>query len=150
MRPDDARPVQVSTTHAVIDASTPLFQLTLKVPQLPVYPAHASLRARSLLMNCERNMNNTRHDGRTKLVNLLTPRMIDIGSVIIFLVLIIVIVPIMRNEFNTDAVSYYRLAVYWGQGDVARAVSGYWGPLSSWIMTMARRVGVRNGSTASM
>ncbi len=36
MHPDDTQPVQVSTTHAVIDASTPLFQLTLQVPQLPV------------------------------------------------------------------------------------------------------------------
>ncbi len=36
MHPDDIWPVQVSTTHAVIDASTPLFQLTLQVPQLPV------------------------------------------------------------------------------------------------------------------
>ena len=36
MHPDDTRPVQVSTTHGVIDASTPLFQLTLEVPQLSV------------------------------------------------------------------------------------------------------------------
>ncbi len=36
MHPDNTRSVQVSTTHAVIDASTPLFQLTLQVPQLPV------------------------------------------------------------------------------------------------------------------
>ncbi len=34
MCPDDTRPVQVSTTHGVIDASTPLFLLTLKVPTL--------------------------------------------------------------------------------------------------------------------
>ena len=36
MHPDDTRPVQVSTTHGVIDACTPLFLLTLKVPALPV------------------------------------------------------------------------------------------------------------------
>ncbi len=36
MHPDDTRPVQVSTTHGVIDAGTELFLLTLQVPALPV------------------------------------------------------------------------------------------------------------------
>jgi hypothetical protein len=35
---------------------------------------------------------------------------------------------------NTDGVAYMRLAQYWATGETSLMISGYWGPLFSWIM----------------
>ena len=40
----------------------------------------------------------------------------------------------MRNALNTDAVAYLRIAWYYATGQVDLAVSGYWGPMLSWLM----------------
>lgn len=38
------------------------------------------------------------------------------------------------HQLNPDAIAYLRLAGYYAQGDLALAVTGYWGPLLSWLM----------------
>lgn len=39
-----------------------------------------------------------------------------------------------RHALNNDAVAYLRLAEYYANGDFSLAVSGYWGPLLSWLL----------------
>ena len=43
---------------------------------------------------------------------------------------------------NTDAVAYLRLAGYYAEGRWDLAVSGYWGPLLSWLMVPFFKLGV--------
>ncbi len=38
------------------------------------------------------------------------------------------------SQLNPDAVAYCRIAGYYAEGQWALAVSGYWGPLLSWLM----------------
>lgn len=40
----------------------------------------------------------------------------------------------MRHALNTDAVAYLRIAWYYATGQSDLAVSGYWGPMISWLM----------------
>ena len=47
-----------------------------------------------------------------------------------------------RNALNTDAVSYLRIASYYANGQWHLAVSGYWGPLASWLMAPLLKVGL--------
>lgn len=46
-----------------------------------------------------------------------------------------------RNALNTDAVAYLRIAHYYSTGHLDLAVSGYWGPLASWIMAPFLKLG---------
>src|SRR5262245_19813753 len=47
-----------------------------------------------------------------------------------------------RHALNTDAVAYIRIASYYAEGNTSLAVSGYWGPLLSWIMAGFLKCGV--------
>jgi hypothetical protein len=47
-----------------------------------------------------------------------------------------------RNALNTDAVAYLRLAHYYAAGNLDLAVSGYWGPLLSWLMAPLLKAGL--------
>jgi hypothetical protein len=40
-----------------------------------------------------------------------------------------------RHALNPDGVAYLRIAGYYAHGNTDLAVSGYWGPLLSWLMT---------------
>jgi hypothetical protein len=42
---------------------------------------------------------------------------------------------VRRHALNPDGVAYLRIAGYYAHGPLALAVSGYWGPLLSWLMT---------------
>lgn len=46
-----------------------------------------------------------------------------------------------RHALNTDAVAYIRIASYYADGNTALAVSGYWGPLLSWLMAGFLKLG---------
>ena len=39
-----------------------------------------------------------------------------------------------RDNLNTDAIAYSQIARHWVEGRADLAVSGYWGPLLSWLM----------------
>lgn len=41
-----------------------------------------------------------------------------------------------RHNLNTDAVAYLRIAGYYAQGHTELAVSGYWGPMLSWMIAL--------------
>ena len=47
-----------------------------------------------------------------------------------------------RHLLNTDAVAYLRLAEYYANGSLDLAVSGYWGPLLSWLVAGLMSLGV--------
>ena len=47
-----------------------------------------------------------------------------------------------RHALNTDAVAYLRIASYYANGQWHLAVSGYWGPLLSWLMVPFLRLGL--------
>ncbi len=47
-----------------------------------------------------------------------------------------------RQNLNTDAVAYLRIAGYYAQGNTELAVSGYWGPLVSWIIAVPLKMHV--------
>ncbi|MHB1305669.1 MAG: hypothetical protein ACYC23_01150 [Limisphaerales bacterium] len=47
-----------------------------------------------------------------------------------------------RHLLNTDAVAYLRLAEYYANGSLDLAVSGYWGPLLSWLVAGMMSLGV--------
>ena len=46
-----------------------------------------------------------------------------------------------RHALNTDAVAYIRIASYYADGNTALAVSGYWGPLLSWLIAGFLKLG---------
>ncbi len=46
-----------------------------------------------------------------------------------------------RHALNTDAVAYIRIASYYADGNTALAVSGYWGPLLSWLIAAFLKLG---------
>jgi len=58
----------------------------------------------------------------------------DIASILIVLAGIAFLVPVAKNIFYSDSIGYFRPSQYWASGDLSLAISGYWGPLSSWIM----------------
>ncbi len=47
-----------------------------------------------------------------------------------------------RYALNTDAVAYLRIASYYAEGKWDLAVSGYWGPLASWLMVPLLKLGM--------
>lgn len=57
------------------------------------------------------------------------------GAIIVFQIFLLVIAG-YRNirNINPDAVSYLRIAEYYVEGNFSLAITGYWGPLFSWLM----------------
>ncbi|MCB1126597.1 MAG: hypothetical protein KDM81_08895, partial [Verrucomicrobiae bacterium] len=47
-----------------------------------------------------------------------------------------------RGRLNTDAVAYLRLAHDYAEGPLHLAVSGYWGPMLSWLIAPLLAFGV--------
>ncbi|GAC1471875.1 MAG: hypothetical protein NVSMB9_18490 [Isosphaeraceae bacterium] len=45
-----------------------------------------------------------------------------------------------RYQINPDAVAYIRIALYFTRGDFGLAVSGYWGPMLSWLIAPILRL----------
>lgn len=46
-----------------------------------------------------------------------------------------------RHALNADAVAYLRLGSYYAEGKCDLAVSGYWGPLLSWLVALGLKLG---------
>ncbi len=46
------------------------------------------------------------------------------------------------HQLNPDAIAYLRIAGYYAAGQVELAVTGYWGPLLSWLMVPLLKAGV--------
>jgi hypothetical protein len=49
---------------------------------------------------------------------------------------------VRRHALNPDGVAYLRIAGYYAHGQTGLAVSGYWGPLLSWLMTPLLALGL--------
>ena len=49
---------------------------------------------------------------------------------------------INRHALNPDGVAYMRIASYYATGKIDVAISGYWGPLLSWLMVPWLKAGV--------
>ncbi len=47
-----------------------------------------------------------------------------------------------RHMLNTDGVAYLRLAGYYAHGQTGLMISGYWGPLLSWLLAPFLKLGV--------
>ena len=45
------------------------------------------------------------------------------------------------HQLNPDAIAYMRIAGYYANGQTELAVTGYWGPLLSWLMVPLLKVG---------
>jgi len=61
----------------------------------------------------------------------------------IFLVLCLMVAAANnRHMLNTDGIAYLRIASYYAQGQTDLMVSGYWGPLLSWLITPLLKVGM--------
>ncbi len=58
--------------------------------------------------------------------------------------LALLLVAAARNtdQLNTDGIAYLRLAHYYAHGPLPLAVSGYWGPLLSWLLAPLLAAGV--------
>jgi hypothetical protein len=46
-----------------------------------------------------------------------------------------------RHNLNTDAIAYLRIAGYYASGQMELMVSGYWGPMLSWIIAVFIKLG---------
>ena len=67
------------------------------------------------------------------------------GVVVLFVaVLLGLAVAAFANQWqlNTDAIAYLRIAQYYAEGKTQLMVSGYWGPLLSWLMVPWLKLGV--------
>jgi hypothetical protein len=60
--------------------------------------------------------------------------LIDLAAMVFLIIGIIVLFPAAKYHFDPDALGYFRVYQHWIAGDVSLAISGYWGPLLSWIM----------------
>ena len=49
---------------------------------------------------------------------------------------------INREALNPDGVAYMRIASYYAAGQIDLAISGYWGPLLSWLMVPCLKAGL--------
>ncbi|MCP5528013.1 MAG: hypothetical protein H7A47_14570 [Verrucomicrobiales bacterium] len=47
-----------------------------------------------------------------------------------------------RHQLNPDGIAYLRLAGYYAEGPHHLAVSGYWGPLLSWMIAVGLKLGL--------
>ena len=47
-----------------------------------------------------------------------------------------------RHLLNTDAIAYLRIASYYASGQIDLMVSGYWGPLLSWLIAPLLKLGL--------
>jgi len=45
------------------------------------------------------------------------------------------------DQLNNDAIAYLRLGEYYAQGNLELAVSGYWGPMLSWLIAAGIKLG---------
>jgi hypothetical protein len=72
------------------------------------------------------------------------PRRYAIILVILAMQIALLIATALKNlnVINPDAVSYLRIAKYFLEGNIELAVSGYWGPLFSWILLPFLALGV--------
>jgi len=52
------------------------------------------------------------------------------------------------DSLNTDAVAYLRLASYYVHGPLSLAVSGYWGPMLSWLIAGGMALGLSDLAAA--
>ena len=48
---------------------------------------------------------------------------------------------INRDVLNHDGIAYLRIAEYYATWDTERMISGYWGPLLSWLMALGFKLG---------
>jgi hypothetical protein len=48
-----------------------------------------------------------------------------------------------RDAINPDAVAYMRIATYYAENRIDLAISGYWGPLLSWLMLVPIALGLQ-------
>jgi hypothetical protein len=46
------------------------------------------------------------------------------------------------DQLNNDAIAYLRLGEYYAQGQMELAVSGYWGPMLSWLIAAGIKLGM--------
>jgi hypothetical protein len=58
----------------------------------------------------------------------------SIFMLVIYSALLVELIRCNMFEMNGDLVAYVQLARYYTQGNFSLAVSGYWGPLSSWLL----------------
>jgi len=73
-------------------------------------------------------------EGRTRESRRIAERVLLAGAIAFQLILVTVLGYLNRYQINTDGISFIRLAVYYAHGQWDLAVSGYWGPLLSWLM----------------
>ena len=59
----------------------------------------------------------------------------------ILLVMLSLVIPAVKDNWNVDAISYARIAHYYQTGQFDLAVNGYFGPLLSWIAVPALWLG---------
>jgi hypothetical protein len=45
------------------------------------------------------------------------------------------------DQLNNDAIAYLRLGEYYAQGKMELAISGYWGPMLSWLIALGIKLG---------
>ncbi len=64
------------------------------------------------------------------------------GAGVAQLLLLLVAGYLRRHALNPDGVAYLRIAGYYARGQSDLAISGYWGPLLSWLMAPAFALGL--------
>lgn len=70
----------------------------------------------------------------TQLSGSLRRLVVDLLSIVVLVVGLVLLFPEAAHRFNPDAIGYYGLSRHWANGTLSLAISGYWGPLLSWIM----------------
>jgi hypothetical protein len=64
------------------------------------------------------------------------------GLICVYLFGLVLVGWYFRNALNTDAVAYLRIASYYANARSDLAISGYWGPLLSWLMALPLKAGL--------
>lgn len=66
-------------------------------------------------------------------------------ATLVYLALAYVHGRLLTFQINPDGVAYLQVARYYARGDLALAVNSYWGPMLSWLLVPAVRLGIDAG-----
>src|SRR3989442_5565017 len=74
---------------------------------------------------------------------------VPVPAVFVFQIIALAIAGwINRQALNPDGVAYMRIASYYAAGRMDLAITGYWGPLLSWLLVPWLKAGATAGGSA--
>jgi len=69
-------------------------------------------------------------------------RIQPVHAIIFYAIVYLTLLPFYQYQINPDAVSYIACAQWYAEGNIAKALNGYWSPLLSWLLVPFVKTGI--------